>query len=88
VDNASNLKSALEEKIKHLDNLMSEIESDKVVLKEIMTLKELCRYLKLSESKVNALIEDSSIPHYKNSQSNRVYFYKQDIDIWKKKNKK
>ncbi len=72
----------LDEKLLDLERIISEIDMDDVVRREIMTTKEFASYSKLSFEKISELKTQKKIPYYE--ALDRVYFYKEDIDNWMK----
>lgn len=68
-----------------LDSIERAIERIKIptqiqVVNELMDMKEVVLYLKISSSAIYKLTSSNRIPHYKNGK--KVYFKKSEIDEW------
>jgi len=68
-----------------LDRIERAIERIKIPVQnppvnELMDIKEVVSYLKISSSAIYKLTASNGIPHYKNGK--KVYFKKSEIDDW------
>ena len=51
-------------------------------------IKETARYLKMSTQSVYKEAEKGSIPHYQDSPSSKIFFYKDELDAWVRSKKR
>lgn len=49
---------------------------------EVMNVKEVAAFLKLSESRIRHMVAGKEIPHYRNSKG-QVSFKKSEIEAWR-----
>lgn len=49
---------------------------------EIMSVKEAANFLGLKKSTIYAATSAKTIPHYKSSKNNRVFFKKDELEAW------
>ena len=59
------------------------MENSNIAFPEILTIKNLAKYLQLSRSKIYSLIHINNFPFHKIGRQYR--FYKSEIDEWFKK---
>lgn len=67
-----------------IDGRLKNIEETLYSSKEMLTAKEVCQYLDISQSLLYKLTSSGRIPHYK-PRGKMVYFEKKEIVKWMKK---
>ena len=81
----------INERLERIESLLNQIINKKdigntTIVNEIMTVKEVAEYLSLSVPTIYGLNSKREIPCMKRSK--RLYFYKEDINVWLMKSKR
>ena len=69
-----------------IDELLGLVKQQKLLAKNIFTLKEAAEYLKVSESQIYKLTHNRIIPHHKPT-GKLIYFHKTDLDNFRLSNR-
>ena len=73
--------------IDKLSKIESMLEEQNLLKKEVLNLKETCKYLDMSASHLYKLTSQNLIPHYC-PQGKKLYFKRGNLDQWLLRNRK
>jgi excisionase family DNA binding protein len=72
--------------VRKLNKIINAVEEQKIVRKKVLSLREACIYLCLSESAIYQKTSKREIPFYRPS-GKQLYFKKAELDEWMLQNK-
>ncbi len=73
--------------IDKLSRIESMLEEQNLLKKEVLNLKEACKYLDMSASHLYKLTSQNLIPHFC-PQGKKLYFQRESLDKWLLRNRK
>jgi len=72
--------------LQKLELLIKLINSQSMLQKDVLTFKEACLYIEVSQSHMYKLTSSKSIPHFC-PQGKRLYFKRTELDFWLLRNR-
>lgn len=71
----------MDEILKRLRIIEEHVIDRNIIVKNVLTLNEACRFLELSPSHLYKLTSSGSIPHYK-PNGKKIYFNRLELEQW------
>lgn len=72
--------------LEKLNQLSQQIAEQNLLKKEVLSFKDVCKYLDLSASHLYKLTSQKTIPHFC-PQGKKLYFKREEIDQWLLRNR-
>lgn len=74
------MKTEFQQIIEKLNQLEQKISEQNMLIKDVLTLEEACKYIHISVSHMYKLTMNKDIPHYKCGR--RLYFNRHILEHW------